>query len=356
MWIEELTIENYRGIAQMKLSPKPVNIFVGRNNTGKSSVLEAVVIAATSPTGYADSLNQDLLRAVLRRSRALSYYIRVGNEKATIRIDTEAAKPLEVELLYVEKGLPEDYSTVCKNLIDKWAARTFYRREERKENTKKIMDSPKLVIVAGNREAFPKSVENVIIINKTIGLIRDGRILPSSLFYVGAGHGPEIVDLYNRALQSGLLPALLQTIHLEIPYLYDLRTVEDELFVFVEGLDKPLPVSVMGDGFIALLRTAFATFLAKDGTLVLEEPEANLHPGFVEISTSHLVESARKHRTQLFISTHSTEFLDSMLEKGPDIMQVVRMYLVKGEIDYEVLSGEEALMERKELLMDLRGA
>ncbi|MEM3096686.1 MAG: hypothetical protein QXI97_06410 [Nitrososphaerota archaeon] len=45
-----------------------------------------------------------------------------------------------------------------------------------------------------------------------------------------------------------------------------------------------------------------------------------------------------------------------MLKKAEDITQVVRMYLVVGEIDHEVFSGEEALSEVEELEMDLRGA
>lgn len=56
---------------------------------------------------------------------------------------------------------------------------------------------------------------------------------------------------------------------------------------------------------------------------------------------------------KVFLSTHS---LESLLKKAEDITQVVRMYLVVGEIDHEVFSGEEALSEVEELEMDLRGA
>ncbi|MEM0441130.1 MAG: AAA family ATPase [Candidatus Caldarchaeum sp.] len=61
VWINRLTVKNFRGIGKLDLATKPINIFVGRDNTGKSSVLEAVTIAATAPTGYTDALNVDLL-------------------------------------------------------------------------------------------------------------------------------------------------------------------------------------------------------------------------------------------------------------------------------------------------------
>ena len=42
MQIKELKIENFKGISYLKFSPKKINLIVGRNNTGKTSVLEAI--------------------------------------------------------------------------------------------------------------------------------------------------------------------------------------------------------------------------------------------------------------------------------------------------------------------------
>ena len=42
-WIKEVEIENFRGIRKGTLtSLKGINILVGRNNTGKSTILEAI--------------------------------------------------------------------------------------------------------------------------------------------------------------------------------------------------------------------------------------------------------------------------------------------------------------------------
>ncbi|MDW8063977.1 MAG: AAA family ATPase [Candidatus Caldarchaeum sp.] len=372
MWIDRLTIENYRGISKMELEAKPINVFVGRNNTGKSSVLEAITLAATSPTGYGDALGQNLLGPILQKSMDGLYIIRIGNEKGVIRIDTKGSKYFQVEFHYLETGLPKEYLETCEDLIDRiaeeMAERDFrYRRsrrfdyerllqEEIDKTTRTIINYPKLVIVAISGEISKSSTKSLIILSKTFGPIREDRVLPSSLFFVGTGYKPRTIDLYNRALQLGMLSPLLQTLRKEIQYFEDLRTISDVLYVSMTGLERPLPIAMIGDGFEALLKTAMVSTVARGGTLVLEEPETNLHPGFMEITTSYLVKNASESETQMFISTHSMEFLESLLEKGPELTQVVRMYLIKGEIDYEVLSGDEALHERKELLMDLRGA
>ncbi len=64
---------------------------------------------------------------------------------------------------------------------------------------------------------------------------------------------------------------------------------------------------------------------------------------------------------QYFMSTHSLEFLRYLLmyasqQKLLDRISIYRMYrLPTGAIDYEVLSGYEALEEPEKLGSDLRG-
>ena len=61
--IEELKIENYRGLNNVTIpSLSHINIFVGNNNCGKTSVLEAVKLLG-EPTNIGRVLQLALLRA-----------------------------------------------------------------------------------------------------------------------------------------------------------------------------------------------------------------------------------------------------------------------------------------------------
>ena len=51
-WIE---IENFRGISHLMYEPKQINLLVGKNNSGKTSVLEAIYLRLT---GKWDSENK----------------------------------------------------------------------------------------------------------------------------------------------------------------------------------------------------------------------------------------------------------------------------------------------------------
>ena len=77
-FIENLYINNYRGIQNLKIAKLgSVNIFVGDNNTGKTSVLEAIQIFA-NPTEYTlyqvSRQRERYLRNIFFRSDVLSLF------------------------------------------------------------------------------------------------------------------------------------------------------------------------------------------------------------------------------------------------------------------------------------------
>ena len=103
---------------------------------------------------------------------------------------------------------------------------------------------------------------------------------------------------------------------------------------------------------------AFILSLPKTGEVMflLEEPESNLHPGFIELVTEYIAEVAKKGRAQFFISTHSDEFLESLVDKAAEVIKVFRMYReVDGEITYESFEGMEARDLLRSIRADLRG-
>ena len=53
--IKRVTIKNFKGISSLKFTPKKFNVLVGRNNTGKTSILEAISVC-TNPNLIKDLL------------------------------------------------------------------------------------------------------------------------------------------------------------------------------------------------------------------------------------------------------------------------------------------------------------
>ncbi|MHA1649739.1 MAG: AAA family ATPase, partial [Candidatus Helarchaeota archaeon] len=163
--------------------------------------------------------------------------------------------------------------------------------------------------------------------------------------------------LYQNLTKNGKLLEIINIIKERITYFEDIREINNHFLVFLKELEKPIPLESMGDGFIAQLTLLFAIANLKKGVILMEEPENNLHPGYMSLVANQIIQTAVQGDFQYFISTHSLEFLQFLLEANSELVKIVRMYRCddKPMIDYEVLSGSEALEEFKELQMDLRG-
>jgi len=120
-----------------------------------------------------------------------------------------------------------------------------------------------------------------------------------------------------------------------------------------------IPFYLLGDGiksafiYIALLNSV------EKGIILIEEPELHQHIGSMEFIAEAIIKSRKERENQVFITTHSLEFIDLVLRKakkydmGKEI-SIYRISLKNGELKYRLYSYEEALKAREEFEVDLR--
>ena len=110
--IKHVTIKNFKGINSLKITPKKFNIIVGGNNTGKTSILEAISIC----------MNPNLLYTLFEnkyRNSIINYL----SDDSSIRIDTEDNR---VKKLSIRKTTPEK----ILNLLKKDLSELFSKKDE----------------------------------------------------------------------------------------------------------------------------------------------------------------------------------------------------------------------------------
>ena len=146
----------------------------------------------------------------------------------------------------------------------------------------------------------------------------------------------------------------------KIEYIKDIRRTEEGLQVSISGLEIPIPLSSMGEGFKSLLVLAFERCLLEEGILLIEEIEITLHPGYIRM----LVEEILSHSSnlQFFISTHSMDLISNLLEIGDRLgkledIQIIRTIKINNsnEINTEILNGTIAKQNVDDIAIDLRG-
>ena len=119
---------------------------------------------------------------------------------------------------------------------------------------------------------------------------------------------------------------------------------------------KRAPLSVFGDGLRRVFALAGAIPGAKDGLLLVDEVEIAIHTRALEKSFTWLVNECVKNNVQLFVTTHSLEAVDILLEACDQSVDLVayRLLLDKDRIDVTRFDKEYLTQLRDELGVDMR--
>jgi AAA15 family ATPase/GTPase len=405
--IKDVEIINYKSIEEMRFPCGSINIIVGPNNTGKSSILESIWMAVSSLNNFEDNLGTHL--SGIGVTENIRYLIHQGKQKSTITLEMVEDDRITLDLLYSERGYPEEVAEFFLSFINKapkiddldyylYPFETDYRMSlmELHSLESKI---DRLYKIEGSQEVLNKLMRRVsenlesAIEDYRNGLIESEKILLTSKLnnnlidihaiidtyhdkfsifneeiphihkiplLISSPHiDEEVSELYKKLVNRKKLAEVLDTLKNRIPYFEDIREADDDLVILLENLDEPLPLSSMGDGFKTLLRLSFMAPLIKNGIVLFEEPETSMHPGYLNILARGIISSSEY--SQIFISTHSSELIEYLLEKAEksdeiESIKILRLRrLSDGYIEGEIYSGKEAAEEIEMIKTDLRG-
>lgn len=93
---------------------------------------------------------------------------------------------------------------------------------------------------------------------------------------------------------------------------------------FVEELEKLPTLHYQGDGMRSFAGVLLSTSVGKESIMLIDEPEAFLHPPQARLLGTTLVQDRHKDR-QLFIATHSTDILRGVLDAESPAVKVLRV-------------------------------
>lgn len=370
--IESLQIETYRGIKDLHVDNLgSVNVFVGDNNTGKTSVLEAIELMC-NPNMYSliqIARQRERFKPVVRMglnildSVLYMFDVRVCNRqvneyrlsvggcienktgKVTVTgkvfnelIDmTELAKHNPVvrnRLSHVVVEEQEEVPTLVgdiNNTFEKYGQLTF-------SDTSNHFEINEYTRVMGVKTK--NSILNVKMIQTVDHLIDNSfdRLIKNR-------------DTRKRAVE------LLKEFDENIT---DIRYINDDrnFIPVIENKEGDyIPLSLYGDGMKKALTMLNAIVSVQNGVVLIDEFETALHTSAMNEVFKFILEVSKKMNVQLFLTTHSIEAVDKLLESAGNDVNDIRIIRLrkKAEVTYaKVTNGADALEERKEYNMELR--
>ncbi len=323
--VRDITIRNFRGIKNGRLRGlEQVNILIGKNNTGKSTILEAFYLVKAALTEK-DQLGRDVIDYLLRRRSP-------GRKKGLLRALWHGYKPREPIL--IELGFSSDIS-MAMNIeprADEIRATVFLKDKAGETIFRKAC------YLWGDRLG-KTLISDIPQERREMMFIRDALLLDTD-----AGMGlPRIEKAFWDAVLSIRADKEIIAI-LSEAYGATLDGITYAPKDGILGLHILLPetsirVDEMGDGFKQALYMLMAANSLENTLLMLEEPERHQHPGAVKVVLKNILGLAEKRKLQILISTHSLELTNICLRLCRDMG-------LKGKIFHLSLSPDGLLEVR----------
>lgn len=297
--INTLHIENLKGFQTYDINLGPVNLLVGGNNSGKTTIFHALqlvfwCIEQTSDVGDA--------RVTFKKTQvpeigALPYFnakdlfhnqrIRAGNAPTRIRlaIETTAAPRLEFTI----------YPAFSRNLMVDGANATIKRAQFDRLLELRPIFVPSTIGITSREELYRQVAQERLIAEG-----RQNQVLRNLIYRLRPTPAwPSFVEIMN---------SLFRLQGLEVPF--DEARDEWLTATYQEGQCN-LDFISAGSGFLQIANLLAFLFLHSSRVALLDEPDSHLHDDLQRLAFTLLGKLASEKQIQLIIATHSTTFIDA---------------------------------------------
>lgn len=366
---QDLRIVSFRGLQGVELSDcGAVNLLVGENNCGKTSVLEALLLlshptdvqqweAAVALRGEWPFADMRFRGGRLERLYALSWlFPHQDGQRLPIQIEAAGKRPLLALNARAEAitGEPPERPSVSENEVIEAPIRNTDRAlkgslegsEQRHARGMVVELSLHWSTEQGQQVAGSGGAFRMVLWERGVSL--QPRRAPQNPAASVAFATPS--DGYLAARFSRLVRANQKDRALELVRRLD-PDVLDLVMVSPEDLDSDnpafprrgweatlhvrharaglLPVQAMGDGTRrAIHLAALLTEVGQDGVLLIDEIEVGMHTSVLRHVFGWLCAACRATGVQLFATTHSLEAVDAILATVPT--EDLVLYRLKG--------------------------
>jgi predicted ATPase len=306
-----LTLRNLRGIQDLRISDlRTINLIAGRNNSGKTTLLEGVFLlgGATNPVAPV-TLGQ--LRGQRHGTaspdaiwRPLFYHLdprlRIGIDGRWH--DDQGLRRLEIEALEVSScadlpdsgmGTGDGSASVTEDFVI-GGLRLRYQPASGPEITTTALFDPK----SGNVEAPSKERKDFV----------------RTTFLSARAYSSLIRDAqqFSSLLKLKQERDVLDAVRIIEPSVERIEVLSDPggPAVYVDlGLESLVPLAVCGEGFVHVFSLAVELTASRSGVLLIDEIDNGLHYSVMPTLWQLLGELCAKHRVQLFATTHNEEMI-----------------------------------------------
>ena len=374
--LERLIIHQFRGLRDVELPELGrFNVLVGLNNSGKTTVLEAIATYARAlrPSEWVDVVRRrDVTsRAALLEGLRWLFPQPDGGEapsskpfEGTTKLAAEGRFPVrEVSARFTEvEGFFDEADETQSSLFPRSEESGVRRGAELTLSAEIETDAP---LPLGLGEPYLiKGEFGVVLWESGRGPIAQnlsGPSLPVVTITPFSHRVQQIeVEALSDALFADLKPMVLELVRIFDPAIEDFEILkrprsEPAVYLRHARLGKA-PLSSFGDGMRRVLLMGVSLAMVRGGILLVDEIETAIHVEALDASFRWLQRACREFDVQLFTTTHSLEAVDALVAAGDGAgdMVLYRLERKDGKARAKRFSHDRLRLLREELGQEIR--
>ena len=299
MLLKRLLIKSHRGIQELSFDELgETSVILGSNNSGKSSILEAVslLLRPLDPSQWVQLARQR--DSDIELASALWSIFRF---KGILQLDDG---PQQSEPLEIEGVLGAERRTLAARALasEDWNSEESEAATVRIETTTNGSNQHALVFRQGERAQWGQGVEHFRCFTITPVTHRSSKTLVE--------HLSRVVDEGEKSLALDML----QLFDPDIESLDVSAGLRRQTVVVKHRERGTVDLASFGDGLRRVTALALALSRAQQGVLLIDELESGIHPTVLSDVVQKLLLAAARAEVQIIATTHSLEALDAVLQ------------------------------------------
>jgi len=353
--LDKIEINQYRGIKNMTLDNlSRVNVLVGENNSGKTSILEAIQLLSNP---FSESL---LFHIVFRRLGV----VRIKSDNHIGEMLKEILKwifpqgadgrhqPIELSLQHGDKKTPVSFELVEQEFVD--VGLFMKSREDSFATTSRLPTKVehRIGVKIANEEKVMKLSEKIPLDDESKNsLYESTHIIHGDDF---RNISPEQIGIVILSLKKSELIKILKQFDNEITGIEIIPIGEDTQIYIQKNRKELMPLTSFGDGLQKIVYIASKLLNIQNGVLLLDEAEVSIHTKMIPTFFEWISKLAKQHDVTVFMTTHSIEAVDGLLAANKESLEDLSFYRLE-KSGAKFLSGKRMYRIRYDFAMEVRG-
>jgi AAA15 family ATPase/GTPase len=322
--LRALKIENFRCFQAFELQQLgKLNLLVGTNNSGKTSILEAIQLLQSQS-------NLESLREVM-----------MGRGEYILNDERDRGRELDIRHLFYghEIDVGSKFSIAAGNHDTREGIAVSVEHTEWTDKQASLfgtlqnrdfedLQQVSLIIEWSGRESerlkLPLSSDNGLPFKLVDRIRKDSKNLGERTQFVTSSSltKEKMIELFDQVVltpEENLVTEALQTIE---PSIERIASVGSERYRYAESRngfvvrlangDQRIPIGSMGDGIWRMLGLTLAIVNAKNGFLLVDEIDTGLHFSAMSSMWKLIWETAKRLNVQVFATTHNSDCWTSL--------------------------------------------